>query len=165
MIIPQPDHRASITSEMRGKRIRTLSIFLHPRPFEGNGTTFHPASSSYIYTIMSLPKQPHPNLASFNSRSPQHLGNTLRQGFRHINEREPLFNLNRTDEVRIDVRFVRYRADQITGPDTGFAPGSYVETRHAGFTASNRSALGGWQGLSAMHVAGGALPMEAITLC
>src|SRR5687767_10891188 len=60
---------------------------------------------SFICIIL-LAKHPHPNLAPFNSRSPQHLGNALRQGFRHIDERKSLFDLNRTDEVRIDVRFV-----------------------------------------------------------
>src|SRR5687768_4059751 len=135
----------------------------------GRGETRERASDrsrvlSFICIILLLSKHPHPDLAPFDSRSPQHLGNALREGFRHIDERKSLFDLNRTDEVRIDVRFVGDGPDQITGPDAGVAPRSHVEARHAGFTATRCSVLRGRHGLSAMSVPGCAIPMEALTL-
>src|SRR5215203_4897911 len=67
-------------------------------------------------------------LLTAQGRPPHRLQDLGGCGRRHFHEREPVPDLDRAELGRIDARFVGNRADQISRPDAGFAPGADEQT-------------------------------------
>jgi len=63
-------------------------------------------------------------------RRPQGVDNVIGDLIGHFDKREPIVNLDGTDDIGVELQLVRDRADDVTGTDLGLAPRADVDLRY-----------------------------------